>query len=582
MINILFSSLLFLSFASSLVLAQSNQIVKTGLYYGYARGVEHDEKFPIYLNIEKDPSVLGSGHQPLIAFLTIKTGGFSSHESATYYYVIENYDWSSREMTLDANSSGLNTDVTMEGVFSEDGERVSGQLIPLNSGIISLDFTLTYFNGSSKQKVLNIYDKTPVVRGVAGEYYGTCDGKDIFLQLETIRYQAPYFKDGSIFSGMSIYARVYGQSRGLGLANRGREDSLVFLYRPPNPQYNPYLRKLDIFLEDNEQCSLIRGTLVCSKECSLRKLGRSERDFAGLPEYNQLAAHEVPLERVLFKSENNLKSRLIQDPILQKAPNITPKEDKRIVRRDFKKKDVFGIFYGNLHVEQGDLYKPFFLRVDPTGRPAFGDLSSELLTQRRLSISGSLYAGKRNYNDSIPISFAVQEFPKNKFEGMYFYGNQDYDLLVTKWSKKGIAGKLYAKSFGKIGTFQLRKYPTIKDIDRYKFEFTKYPVPGSHKVSYLKSRLSFNLSLFRGAGGMVPPPTYFPFSVVGSAKYPSHSMAAIIRGEGTYDPFFSMLRFRIDSNKTIYGKFIGTKFKGVVSSAHFFLDSRLRRMKSYL
>jgi hypothetical protein len=559
------------------------------MYIGYVQSFDRQEKKFVFLDVEKDPEFADSNEShvsPLLASIRVMRGGFTTHEYIPYFFRINDYDWSSLEMSL-SDQGGLKMGAKFFLQFSSDYSAVTGTMRGSKGSASAQVHLFRYKKDLTFEALKKVFPELPEARALTGEYFGSCEGQSTVLQVFVLRSKETYRDAASYFPGFRIEARSFVRNRRStsSLADKQKVSEWVLeedFYGKVSPiTFNSRTREMAIpfFRHGKKVCKFDGTFLNCGESCSFKKLPYDYRDISKDPYFPhslRVSADQMSIEELLVQKKCNKYYRTKKNQGVYDAPGISMVRRGSPPRLDYLKSEVHGVYFGNLHVRLRDFYKPFFLSVDPNGRPVSGDLQSGLLTQRKLDLSSSVYVGELNDGFALDLSIEQAEMPKSSsFAGKIFSGSSDYELVVKGWTQNGIYGNLIAKSFGLIGSFELERKGDEFDMASHQFPHKLNRTAGKVHFRPRYYRRSAELALSPGGG-----PSYFPFQITGLLKEIDGYARQRLLGafvDTTMDPFTGAFYARTQDGVTVAGKWSDSGPIGYGSSTLVFGTASLTR-----
>lgn len=423
----------FLSLFLSLFLTGSALAARLnyGKYFGSIRMDRSPRELAVSLDAfvtqEGDPTVFPE----LNIILRVNLGGYFSSEYITYSFYDPTYDFEKGTLQLDDPRNDLSATLQVKNEAS--GTILEGPVTyrPTNAqGRIRV-----VLNAVGPPSVANTVGAGPLLPVLSGEYEGHCASVPASLELETGRGLARETRDNAL-TGYKITGRlgfsdpeVCGDG-GIGIPT-GRycnlypfSDGLDFLYDHHLLLFGP-LATLDCDQEGDQLSCILEGVGKPGK-CLL-----SKRPSAATP------PAQIPPSVLLRVPSDQMKP----------LPDPNPPLNSGLTEA------LNGDFYGYLHFESLDRYQLISMNVIATTSAE----NPHVQNQVYIAPSVSRYLGSSWRSDSaFSTRFAQRVFYLNPGFALTAPGNNDL-LVITSWMQGYLSGVWYSRSYGRVGTFELRK-----------------------------------------------------------------------------------------------------------------------------
>ncbi len=529
---------------------------KIGTYIGFVTFEGRTEKVGLCIEFERRDTV--DGKSQLIAFLKLKLGGFTTHEYVSHYYVVEDYLWDSSEIVLDGMLSGFGTDLTFwQGMVLDDGNKITGKIRSTRGGVIRGHAELVYTpTPDDFEKVNAIFPNIPMVKSLTGEYKGRCEGKDITLQLEASKLEDSSRDKINTLQGVQIRARTLGYSRFSTLAG----NSTIF-GTWLGASYNPYSAVL-LLPAAEESCHVKGDSIKCGNRC----------------EFTRLASAPDSLDEYMVKYKCSKKSREHHLKGIEQIENhIFPTKDRS---------NIEGEYYGVLHLEERNIYKIMSLEIALSGAPV--ENSDHRSWQKMVSMVGRIFPSTDHGTDtdtdsSISIAFVPTQLALGKFKELLLDSTGDQILKITEWGEQGLKGILYSKSYGKVGTVEFVKGEN-PDVAIFNGVHLPKPVQGKYTANISRPNnscfsMDFNLTMMAISNSNNHVPSYFPFTLTGTAElYCGSSTVYGVVQSGIVDFYTGTILLSLDADQTILGKITDYGIEGALLGGYTGTAGRLQRV----
>jgi hypothetical protein len=414
-------AVLLLSGASTAQAAQLNY----GKYFGTIQMDGQPDAIAVsvdaFVTQIKDPTV----YPALEVIVRANLGGFSSSEYIGYDYYDPTFNFEQSILQLSDSKNDLVATLTVTNTDSET----------ILEGPVLHRLT----NSKGKMRVVMELDDSlapsmptnPLVPTLKGEYEGKCGNDPADLQIETGRGLGAAMP-GNALTGYSITGRI-GFSNGP-LCAPDKTNRYCGTYVFSTGTYSPFRDRLTM------QGKL--GTIDCSKAadlltCSVVGFERSAKCTLAKKAESPTAPAQNPAA-IFLDVPDSLKAPL-PDP-------IPPGNDDLV-------NALGGDFYGFLHFENRDVY----LRMEMSVVAATSTENPHI--QNQVTVAPTMLLRLGPTDDATPALSLV--FPQRVFwlnQGFAFKADgADFFAVIDQWKLGYLSGVLYSHSYGRVGTFELRK-----------------------------------------------------------------------------------------------------------------------------
>jgi hypothetical protein len=426
-----------------------------GRYAGFLNLNDDSLKIPVILDTVYIPATKNEAPK-LAAYFKISFGSFYSHEYLTHVYMVSDHDWTSPETILDAVTSDMAHDLTLNLHSSQSGKRLSGKAKSRRGSMNNAEIELIFWNPGAgvqgatgnhwfaSEEVDGLFSSVPVFPALTGTYRSECsDAREI--QFEVTKKGLLSNANGSPVEGFVLRGRVYSD------VNLGGVPTPMLTSTLSNAedfQYNFYQGSLNFpHLDAGGVCQRTKDSIECGR-CSFKA-----------------AAEDKPF-----------LDALIHRGGLDIAPTLPlPTENSEVISPKTLSTQIAGVQYrGHIQFEQRNVIRPFSIDLNVAGRPRAGDPTIEnrlitLIPQIHLqALENTTVWQQFAPIDLNAISVANSEYPK------VIAGSGGDVLKVDRWTVDSISGVYYAAGFGRLGTFAV--YRDFATIPKLQVEFT---IPGS-------------------------------------------------------------------------------------------------------
>ncbi|MGZ3701939.1 MAG: hypothetical protein ACXVB9_08890 [Bdellovibrionota bacterium] len=372
----------------------------------------------------KDPTV----YPALDVIVRANLGGFSSSEYVGYDFHDPVFNFEKGILQLSDSRADLTATLAIKNTDTET--ILEGPVL----------HRLTNARGKMRV-VMELDDSSPpalppghLASTLKGEYQGQCGTDSADLQVETARGLGAT-ASGNALTGYSITGRM-GYSNGP-LCHPDNTNQYCGLYVYSTGTYSPFKGRLTM------QGPL--GTLDCTKvgdslQCNV--FGYDKSGACKLKKKSEAPAAPVQIPSSIFLAVPAEQMNALPDP----AP---PGNDALVSALD-------GDFYGFLHFENRDLYQLMEMNVSASTS------TENPHVQNQVNVAPTILLRAGSSWDSTPLLSLA--YPQRVFflsDGFAFEANDsvDYYAVIGQWRAGYIAGVLYSRSFGRVGTFELGKGP---------------------------------------------------------------------------------------------------------------------------
>jgi hypothetical protein len=369
----------------------------------------------------KDPTV----YPALEVIVRANLGGFASSEYIGYDYYDPTFNFEQGILQLSDAKKDLVANLTVTNTDSET----------ILEGPVLHRLT----NSKGKMRVVMELDdsvapampSTPLVTTLKGEYEGKCGDTPADLQIETGRGLGAA-TPGNAFSGYSITGRI-GFSNGP-LCTPDKTNKYCGTYVFSTGTYSPFKNRLTMQGKlGTIDCTKAAGALSCNvvgyertAKCTLTK----KAEAPTVPAQNPAS--------IFLDVPESLKAPL---------PDPAPPGNDNLVAA------LGGDFFGFLHFENRDVY----LRMEMNVVAATSTENQHI--QNQVTVAPTMLLRLGTTDDATPALSLV--FPQRVFwmnQGFAFKSDDaDYFAVINQWKMGYLSGVLYSHSYGRVGTFELRK-----------------------------------------------------------------------------------------------------------------------------
>lgn len=369
----------------------------------------------------KDPSV----YPALEVLVRTNLGGYFSPEYVGFDYYDPTYNFEKSILQLSDSKNDLVATLT---VTNTDSETI-------------LEGPILHRLSNSKGRmrvVMELDDTTPppmptvsLVSTLRGEYEGKCGNDAGDLQIETARdlgASAP----GNALTGYSITGRL-GYSNGP-LCVPDRTNKYCGAYVLSTGAYSPFKNRLTM------QGKL--GTIDCSKagntlQCNV--VGYDRVTKCTLTKKAAPATHPVQAPASIFLD--------VPESLKAPLPTPSPPDNADLVSA------LDGDFFGFAHFENRDIY----VRMEMNIVAATSTENPHIQNQVTVAPTVLLRLGaSTEATPALSLVFPQRVFWLNQGFALKADG-ADYFTVIDQWKLGYVSGVLYSHSFGRVGTFELRK-----------------------------------------------------------------------------------------------------------------------------
>jgi hypothetical protein len=369
----------------------------------------------------KNPTV----YPALEVLVRANLGGFNSSEYVGFDYYDPTFNFEKSILQLSDPKNDLTATLT---VTNTDTETI------LEGPVLH---RLTNSKGKMRV-VLELEDSTqptlpagPLVTTLKGEYEGKCGTDAADLQIETGRgmgANAP----GNALKGYSITGR-FGYTNGP-LCAPDKTNKYCGAYVFSSGTFSPFKNRLTM--------QGLLGTLVCSKsgntlQCNV--FGSDRNGKCSLTKKAESPSAPIQIPASLFLDVPDSQRTPLPDP----AP---PGNDALVDA-------LSGDFSGFLHFENRDTYQYMEMNV------VAASSTENQHVQNQVTVAPTFLLSLGSSKDSAPalsLVFPQRVFSLNQGFAFEVEGN-DYLVVIGEWKIGYVSGVLYSHSFGRVGTFELRK-----------------------------------------------------------------------------------------------------------------------------
>jgi hypothetical protein len=420
-----FRNLLFVVTLVSVAVPAYAAQLTNGRYFGLIQMDGQTESIAVSLDAfivqVKDPTV----YPALEVLVRANLGGFNSSEYVGFDYYDPTFNFeksilqlsdSKNDLTATLTVTNTDTETILEGPVLHRLTNTKGKM----RVVLELD--------DSAQPTL---PTAPLVTTLKGEYEGKC-GKDAAdLQIETARgmgANAP----GNALKGYAITGR-FGYTNGP-LCAPDKTNKYCGTYVFSAGTFSPFKNRLTM--------QGLLGTLACSKSGNTLECNVFEGDRTGKCTLAKKAESPTPPVQIPA-------SLFLDVPDSQRAPlpNPAPPGNDALVEA------LGGDFTGFLHFENRDIYQYVEMNVIAASSTENQHVQNQITVAPTFALSlGSVK------DSSLALSLV---FPQRVFwlnEGFAFEAEgNDYFAVIGEWKIGYVSGVLYSHSYGRVGTFELRK-----------------------------------------------------------------------------------------------------------------------------
>ncbi|MCB9229529.1 MAG: hypothetical protein H6618_07955 [Deltaproteobacteria bacterium] len=402
----------------------------------------------------------------IMAVLSLYFGGFNSDEYVSYHFDDVEYNLINNSLVFSQSDQDLTLKTTIfdGSLMIADVRSSTGR----NIGTISL-----------RQESSVLYKGKNLVSTLTGAYKGECQGRSVYLNLQTYRSSSGIIKTGNPFGSYKIKGQF-----GANVKKLCRSSAPCVTNQIIDGSYNFFNGNLTLYgANKTEQCIINQDTSIQCGSCRYEK------------------NPETILKSVWPKSEPFRK--LISS-------------DSRLAYLQE------GEYHGYLFHEQ---------------RKAFQNMSLDIVGYQQdksgnylLSSVANLYFGDFSSNEMLSYRFEDQAVRLLNGSIVLQRSVDDLDAIIkiTDIGKNSIRGIWYSILFGRVGTFYVSKdnLPETTDFS---------PVIGSLSSEFHSPEYILNLNIFPGHTAARTDDPFYPLQLSGYFSYQSGITSRIMITGGSYD-----------------------------------------------